>query len=201
MISDVVTAALALVATVFGCSAYTKLHSGAAFRAFGAGLAQTGLLPSRGRRLAAGALAGAEAAVAAGAVTAAALGGTADAAEHWVAAGVLVAAVLLTAVLTAGTAIVIQRGRTVRCPCFGTAAGQPLDPTHLVRNLILLTALLAGLAACLWAPAPVLAGPALAAAGRGLVAAVTGIVVAAFLVRWEDLLFLLAGSRAGRYQR
>jgi hypothetical protein len=58
----------------------------------------------------------------------------------------LAAAVLLFALLTAGVAVVLARGRATACRCFGASA-EPLGRRHLVRNAVLTGLAVVGFAA------------------------------------------------------
>ncbi|MDG6107217.1 hypothetical protein Daura_31380 [Dactylosporangium aurantiacum] len=113
-------------------SSASKLRSGQALRAFAATLAAMRLVPGAAARPVASGVAAAEA------VTAVAL-----VAPPSRSAGFALAAVLL-AVLTAGVAVVLARGTAVPCRCFG-ASTAPLSRRHLVRNVVLVAAALAGL--------------------------------------------------------
>ncbi|HEV2374734.1 MAG TPA: MauE/DoxX family redox-associated membrane protein [Streptosporangiaceae bacterium] len=180
---EAVVAVLVMASCVFGASAAAKLRSRAAFRAFRAGLAGTGVM---GRAfLPAGAvlLAGAEAvsaallAVSAVWLWAGAPGAT-EAAELALAIGAA-----LTSVLAGGVAVVVRRGTAARCACFGAASALPLGRVHLVRNVSLLAVLATGLALATAAARPPVAGAA--------VAAMAGILVALLFIRWEDLASLV----------
>lgn len=135
---------------------------------------------TRGARLLAGGLAGAELVVAMlVAVPATALVGTA-------------AAAVLFALLASGVGVVLARRMVVRCACFGVAAST-VGRVHLVRNIALLAGGASAFAATHnathnAAPSPV--SPVSPAAI--LVAAVLGVVLALILVRLEDLAFLLS---------
>lgn len=77
-----------------------------------------------------------------------------------------VAAAALLAVLTAGIAVVLARGTTAPCRCFGASA-TPLSARHLVRNGVLVVVAVLGLAAPAGPPG---IGPALVATLAGAVA-------------------------------
>lgn len=219
---NVVAGVLVMAAAVFGASAGAKLHRRSAFRRFRAAIAGIGLVPRAALPWATAGLAVTEAGTAAGLLAAAVLvdapasAGLVDASAS---AGVraaqvaLAVAAVLTAVLIAGVAVVIRRGVAARCACFGAASGQPLGTTHLVRNIVLLALLLAGLAGSPFAShaAPTGAG---AAAVTALLTAVVGGTVALVLIRWEDLAALVlpmpgpvlgpaarVGARPGRGER
>jgi hypothetical protein len=205
---NVVAGVLVMAAAVFGASAGAKLRGPGAFRRFRAAIAGTGLVPRAALPWVTAALAATEAATAAGLLAAAVLVDTPASAglvdtpvsaglvDASASAGVraaqaaLAVAAVLTAVLIAGVAVVMRRGVATRCACFGAASGQPLGTTHLVRNIVLLALLLAGLAGSPFASnaAPTGAG---AAAVTALLTAVVGGTVALVLIRWEDLAALV----------
>ncbi len=192
---NVVAGMLVMAAAVFGASAGAKLRGPGAFRRFRAAIAETGLVPRFALPWVTAALVVTEAGATVGLVVAAGLVDS-PAAAGPASAGVLVAqaalsvAAVLTAVLIAGVAVVIRRGVAARCACFGAASGQPLGTTHLVRNIVLMALLLAGLAGSPFAShaAPTGAG---AAAVTALLTAVVGGIVALVLIRWEDLAALM----------
>ncbi|MFJ5726262.1 MauE/DoxX family redox-associated membrane protein [Streptomyces sp. NPDC093149] len=119
---------------VFLCSVVGKIRSPAAFAGFRIAVAR--LVPSlRGRtRPVAVLVVGAETAVA-GAL----------AVPSTVTAGFALAALLL-ATFTAALVGALRRDEMVACHCFGDG-GQPVAPRHVVRNVSLLCAASAGLAA------------------------------------------------------
>lgn len=92
--------------------------------------------------------------------------------------GFAAAAVLLT-VLTAGVAVVLARGTTAPCRCFG-ASVTPLSVRHLVRNVLLAAAAVLGLLA----PAGSLPG--------ALVAVATGVVAGILVAVLDDVVALFA---------
>jgi hypothetical protein len=178
-------AVLCLVGYVFAVSAAMKLRSRRAYSSFSDGLRKTGLVPERLLPSTAAVLCSAEAAIAAGVLTAAALTAVAGSGAVPLAESVLIAASWLTGVLTAGVAAVIRRGTQTRCACFGAASSRPLGRAHLVRNLSLLAVVCVGLATVpLTQPRPILADALLAAAVSG--------VAALLFIRWDDLADLLA---------
>lgn len=165
-----------LAGCVFAASAAAKLRSRRAYRSFRDGLHETGLVPERMLPAATASLAVTEAVVAAGLLAAA--GAASPATLPGIPA--LALAVLLTAALATGIAMVIRRGTQARCACFGTRAGRPLGRVHLARNLSLLAVTCAGLAAAPLAHSrPPLAGTVLAA--------MAGAVAALLFIRWDDL--------------
>jgi hypothetical protein len=178
-------AVLCLVGYVFAVSAAMKLRSRRAYSSFSDGLRETGLVPERLLPSIAAVLCSAEATIAAGLLTAAALTAVAASGAVPLAESVLIAASWLTGVLTVGVAAVIRRGTQARCACFGAVSSRPLDRTHLVRNLSLLAVVCVGLATVpLTQPRPILVGTLLAAAVSG--------VAALLFIRWDDLADLLA---------
>jgi hypothetical protein len=180
--------ALSLVGCVFAASSAAKLSSRRAYRSFRDGLAEIRLIPGRGLPAAAAALAGTEAAVGAGLLAAAVLTAAAVPGASRLAASALSAAAALTAVLTAGVAVIIRRGTRARCACFGARADRPLGRVHLARNLSLMAVVLAGLAVV-----PLAHGrPPLAAT---MLAGGAGVVAALLFIRWDDLAELFAPVR------
>jgi hypothetical protein len=195
---NVVAGVLVMTAAVFGASAGTKLRGPSAFRRFRAAIAATGLVPRFALPWVTAALAVTEAGAAAGLVVAAALVDS-PASTVPASAGVLVAqaalavAAVLTAMLITGVAVVIHRGVAARCACFGAASGQPLAGTHLVRNVVLMVLLLAGLAGSLFARhAPATPG---VLAVTAVLTAVVGGTIGLVLIRWEDLAVLVVPVR------
>jgi Methylamine utilisation protein MauE len=184
-LSEFSVATLILAACVFGASAVAKLHSRAAYRSFRAGLRETTLMPAGLLPVTVAALPGAEAVTAAGLTAAAVLVATAGPGANPAAEAALTVACLLTATLAAGVAVVIRRGTQARCACFGAGSTRPLGGAHLLRNLVLLAVLAAGLASSpLGHGHP---GPA-----DTIVAAAAGAVAALLFIRWEDLAELFA---------
>jgi hypothetical protein len=104
-------------------------------------------------------------------------------------AGFVVAGVLLAA-FTAGIVLVLRRGQVATCRCFG-ASSTALHPTHVIRNLGLLGACVAGATGA--GPPPNRAGSALALA----VAAVALLLV----IRFDDVVSLLAPAPAAAATR
>lgn len=174
---------------VFAASAWSKLRSRAAQRAFADSLRPLPLLPGRLVGPAAAAVTVAEAAIVLGLgwSVVAALAGRAGARPA--ATLVLLATGLLLAVLTTGVVLAVRRRTGVRCACFG-AAERPLGRRHVVRNGLLL----AGAAVAL---VDVVVGPAHRPAPAGAaVALLAGVLGAAILIRLDDLvdLFLPIGT-------
>jgi hypothetical protein len=194
-VAEFVASVLVLGAIVFITSAASKLRSSAALGEFRAGLRTTALVPVRLLNAAALALAGAEAVTGIGMATAGIMFvASASSTTVALAEASLAAAAALMIVLTAGVAIVVRRGITTYCRCFGSNSTQALGASHLIRDLCLLLALGAGL---VLGPAghvkPSLAG--------WIVAVAAGSVVAAVFVRWEDLSYLIMPSPASQAAR
>jgi hypothetical protein len=188
--ADLLIAVLTLAACVYGTSAGTKLSGRRAYRPYAEGLGEAGLVATRWLPATAAALAGGEAAVAAGLAVAAVLTAAATPGAATVTAVSLGAAALLTGILAAGVAVVLRRGTRARCACFGAARRQPLGKTHLTRNLSLLAAVAAGLALDALAPGrPMSAGAAMAA--------VAGALVALLLIRLDDLVMVFKPASRG----
>jgi hypothetical protein len=120
-----------LVGIVFAVSALSKLRSGSAYRAFASWLTDL-RLPLAGPAVAA--------AMAATEVTVVAL-----IALPWTAAVGLALAAAAAAVFAIGTLLVVRRGTSVPCRCFGASAA-PLRLRHVVRNAGLCLAAAAGAA-------------------------------------------------------
>jgi hypothetical protein len=116
---------------VFAASALSKLRSGPAYRAFASWLADL-RLPVAGSAVAA-AMAGTE-------VTVVAL-----IALPWTAAAGLALAAAAAAVFAVGILVVVHRGTSVPCRCFGVSAA-PLGRRHVARNAGLCLAAAAGAA-------------------------------------------------------
>ncbi|MFE6306542.1 MauE/DoxX family redox-associated membrane protein [Nocardiopsis sp. NPDC057823] len=104
------------------------------------------------------------------------------------AAGLLCALVLLSA-FTAALVGALRRGDRAPCACFG-AAGHPIRPAHVVRNLLLAGAGAAGLAAAALDPQPAGAAAAAVAAAAGAAAALPFLLL-------DDLLDLFTPLRPG----
>lgn len=177
--------ALCLAGCVFAASSAAKLSSRRAYRSFRDGLTEAGVIPRRMLAAAAASLAGAEAVAAAGLLAAAALTVAASSGATWLAESSLAVAVLLTALLAVGVAMVVRRGTRARCACFGARSSRPLGRVQLTRNLCLLVVACTGLAAV-----PLAHGrPPLTAT---VLAAGAGAVAALLFIRWDDLAELFA---------
>lgn len=180
-VSEFVVGVCAMTACVFGVSAAAKIRSRAAYRAYRAGLEANHLMPGYLLATVAAVLAVGEALTAAWltdcTVLLAARGGHASA---LLAESALAAATLLIATLTVGLTVAIRRGSTAPCPCFGVRSPRPTGPAHLLRNLVLLSAVVSGLAL-----GPAVRRPPTPA---GLVLALgTAVVAAMLIIRWEDI--------------
>jgi hypothetical protein len=175
---------------VFGVSAFGKVRSAAAHRAFAASLREWRVVPARLVAPVSGVVAGGEIAIVVGAgyaLAAMAVGGT------WRVAAVatLVLAGLLLAALTTGIALALRRGTAATCACFG-ARQRPLNGGHLVRNSVLLLAVAGGLAVAAGADRPFDPAGVLLGVAAG---ALAGLVV----VQLDDLIELFAPrSSSGR---
>lgn len=119
-----------LIGLVFAASAFAKVRSPRAYREFASWLNALPVPLARNRALPA-ALATAEAAI----VILVAVPGT-------VTAGLALASGCV-AVMAAGTAVVMKRGASVACWCFGPSRS-PLGTRHLVRDCVLLVAAVTG---------------------------------------------------------
>lgn len=180
---DVLIALLCLTGCVFGTSSGAKLRGRTAYRAFRAGLGETGLVSDR--LLPAAVVLGAgEAVVAAALVAAAAVTAVAAPGAAVLACCALAAAAALLGMLAAGVGTVIRRGTAARCACFGTGSDRPLSGVHLTRNLGLLGVTAAGLAVLPLAAGHAVTGGSLAGAG---LAAASGAAASLLFIRWEDL--------------
>jgi hypothetical protein len=154
-----------LIAVVFAVSAFTKLRTGVAFRSFAGSLV---MVPRQARSAVAAVLAVAEAAV--------------PLAMPVPRLGLALSGALLI-VFSAGIAVSILRGLRVACRCFGPSQ-TPLGPVHLVRNALLLAAVVLGLLAPEQA-----SGPSIAELAVTVPAALVTAVVLIFFDDIADLFF------------
>ena len=179
----------AVLGLVFGVSAWSKVRSAAAQRAFAASLRP--LIPDRVGGAVAGALTAAEVVVALClAATAVAVLVELPGARTFGIVAMLLAAGLCAA-LTVGVAVTVRRHLNVRCACFGAAERQ-LSGRHVVRNAILLAVALAGLGTAA-------AGPTTPVAVAGAVVGVgAGAVAALILIRLDDVVDLFVPVRTTR---
>jgi hypothetical protein len=147
-------------------SAFGKLRSRAAFRAFRLWLAG---LPLPGVRRWSGAVATAVATAEVSIVVLLAL--------PWTAAAGLALAAAVLAVFAAGTSLAVARGTSEPCHCFG-ASTTPLARRHVIRDVLLCVAMAFGASVASSArPSPALAVVSLAA----------GLSIALLVVFLEDL--------------
>jgi hypothetical protein len=180
-----------IAACVYAASGVSKLRSRTAYRSFSAGLGNTALVPPRLLRAVAAVLASGEAVIAIMVTTAIVTMTFSGSAARVLSVAALAACWVLTAGLVAGVATVVARGTIVRCACFGASSqtGPPLGAAHLLRNASLLALVTAGLLDSVLAGQP----PANSITPGGwVVTAAAGAVCAAFLIRWEDVAYLVA---------
>jgi hypothetical protein len=180
-VAECLIAILVQAACVFGASAFAKVRSRDAYRQFLAGLSPTSLIAPSRLPLVAAVLAAAELAVASGLAVAALLVMMSSPAARTTSLTSLLAGAALISVLTIGVAVVVRRGVSARCACFGASSGHPIGVAHLIRNTLLLAAGIAGLAIS-W----ISGNWQVTAAGAGI-AVLVGMVAALPIVRWEDL--------------
>jgi hypothetical protein len=167
-----------LLAIVFACSAFAKLHNGASFRGFRSWLVNLPVPVARHAGVAAAAVAAAEVSI----VVLAVLPWTA-------AAGFVIAAVTLAAFI-GGTCVAIARGTTASCECFGTS-GTRLGWHHVGRDAALLAVAVAG------AVMPGARGASAAGIAVSVAAAVILAIFVVFLDDWLTLLALPTGTPVG----
>jgi hypothetical protein len=101
---------------------------------------------------------------------------------RWAGSAAFVIAAGLLGCLAIAVAMVVRRGKSVTCRCFG-ASQTPLGVSHVVRNVLLVVIALLGLAGSLVSGS---FDPFLTAV-VGVFGAVLGLLVA----RWDDLVSLL----------
>ncbi len=179
--SEFVIGVCAMTACVFGASAASKMRSRAAYRAYHAGLGANQLVPGYLLATAAAVLTACETLTAMWLAGCTVLLAASDSrALALLGESALAAAALLIATLTAGVTVAIRRGSAAPCPCFGVSSPRPVGPAHLLRNVVLLAAVVSGLAL-----EPVATGQPTVA---GLaVALCTAVVTAMLIIRWDDL--------------
>jgi hypothetical protein len=180
----------AAVFLVFAASASTKLRSRASYQAYRSDLAGTNLAGPRVLRAVAATLVVGEALTAIGAATAFALLVAGPALAVGVAVGMLGIAIALTAILAGGIVVILRRGTSAACACFGSSSQRPLGLPHLARNLVLLS-LLAVAAPCL---ADSHGRPS---AGSATLTVFTGLIVGLLLIRFDDVVELFAPLPSG----
>jgi hypothetical protein len=102
---------------------------------------------------------------------------------RWAGSAAFIIAAGLLGCLAVAVAMVVRRGKSVTCRCFG-ASQTPLGVSHVVRNVLLVVIALLGLAASFVNGSfdPILS------AIVGVFGAILGLLVA----RWDDLVSLLA---------
>lgn len=188
--AELVVGVQVIAACVYAASGVSKLRSRTAYRSFSAGLGNTALVPPRLLQAVAAVLAGGEAVITVIVTTAIVTMTFSGSAARVLSVAALAACWVLTAVLVAGVATVVAQGTTVRCACFGASSpGPPLGTAHLLRNASLLALVTAGLLDSVLASQP----PAHSITPGGwVVTAAAGTVCAAFLIRWEDVAYLVA---------
>jgi hypothetical protein len=183
--TELIIAVLVMAACVYGASSVSKLATRRRYVAFRDGLADTALVRGRLLRATAATLAGGEAVVAAGLVTATTLRAAGLPGAVPVATAALASATVLTGALAAGVTVVIRSGTRATCACFGARSGRELGGSHLARNAGLLTLLVAALIGNEFRygrPTPAAAGVAIAA----------GAVVALLMIGLDDIVSLFA---------
>ena len=99
-------------------------------------------------------------------------------------------AIALTSILATGIAVILHRGTSARCACFGSASDRTLGRPHLARNLGLLALLVAALICAQYSRGqpPV---------GGATVAVIAGAVTGVLLIRFDDLIALFAPIPSG----
>ncbi|MFF7351116.1 MauE/DoxX family redox-associated membrane protein [Streptomyces filipinensis] len=158
-----------LLGFVFLASAFAKLRGRGAFDAFTDGLTAMRVVPERGLRTLAGAVAAAEAVVPVLLL--------APATARF---GFGLAALLMGA-FTLAVGVVLRRGTVASCPCFG-ASEAPFGVRHAVRNTALTGVAAVGLAT--------VGGGTSAAGAKGVLAVLAGAVLASLVIRLDDLVAL-----------
>ncbi|TDD60289.1 methylamine utilization protein MauE [Kribbella antibiotica] len=170
-------------AFVFGQSAVSKTGS-KAFRDFAGSAGPLEILPTGLRVPAAAGVVVAEVTL-----TVALLVGAFSASLRFVASAGFLLAVLLLLSFTAAIVVTLRRGIRKPCKCFG-AATTPLGRAHVVRNVLLLAAAVAGLVAGATRPESV------EPAGFAI-AAVAGLVGGLLVTRFDDLVELFGSQAIG----
>ncbi|TDU83987.1 methylamine utilization protein MauE [Kribbella voronezhensis] len=170
-------ASQALLTAVFGWAAVTKLRAFATFRR---SVRTLGLVPDRYAGVAAAGIVAIESGCALAVPLSAVVG--------------LIGCLCLLTIFCVGILVLLMRGVTASCACFG-ATGAPLGRKHLTRNGLLAAIALTGLV-----PTANAAG---AGAGAGdlqpagvLTAVFAGLIGAALLVAFDDLVELFTPSTA-----
>jgi hypothetical protein len=168
-----------LIGVVFLVSAWGKRPGSGRFRQFSDSLAAMRLLPARAVVPVAGIVVAAETAVV---VLLLPLPLRPPAV-----AGFALAIVLLLG-FAVSIGMVLRRGVQASCRCFGGSGAAPFRPHHIVRNLVLVAAAVAGLVAAVAGPA--LTWPAVVLGG------VPGAIVALVVTRLDDVVDLFAPAPA-----
>ncbi len=164
-----------LLAVVFALAAFSKVRNPTAFEGFTRSLPRFGL-PQRLARAPVGfAFIGTEAATIV----------LLFAVPGW---GFLLAAAMLLA-FSAGLANALARGEQTTCRCFGST-GELISLHHLVRNGILVVVAMVGGLGCLVWPASSPVTPV------QLLSAALGALSGLLITRWDDLLYVIRGSRS-----
>jgi hypothetical protein len=189
-LTELVLTVFAAVVLVFAGSASTKLRSRASYEAYRSDLARTKLARPPALRAVAAILVVGEALTAIGAATAFALVVAGPALAVDVAVGVLGTAIALTSILAGGIVMILHRGTSAPCACFGSSSQRPLGIPHLARNLVLLS-LLAAAALCL------AYSHGRPSAGAAALTVFTGLIVGLLLIRFDDIVELFAPLPTG----
>jgi hypothetical protein len=182
---EVVIAVLGAACCVYLTSSAAKLRGRSAYGSFESGLAETGLVSRRLLPATAAALVACESLVAVSTAAAAVLTAVSATAAAAVTDCALGLAITLTCVLAAGVAVIVQRGTSAACACFGSATERTLGRPQLVRNLGLLALLVVALACAQ-------PGHGQPPAGAATVAVIAGAVAGLLLIRFDDLIALFA---------
>jgi hypothetical protein len=182
---EVVIAVLSAACCVYLTSATAKLRGRSAYESFESGLTETRLISRRLLPATAAALVACEALAAVSAAAAAVLTAASVTAAAAVTDSALGLAIALTGILAAGVAVILQRGTSATCACFGSAAERTLGRPQLVRNLGLLALLVVALACAQ-------PGHGQPPAGAAAVAVLAGAVAGLLLIRFDDLIALFA---------
>lgn len=188
--TELVIAVLSAAGCVYLASASAKLRGRSAYAAFAAGLGETTLIARRLLPLTTAALVACEALAAVSLVAAAALTAVNAAGAAAVTDAALGLAIALTSVLAAGVALILRRGTSARCACFGSATERTLGRPQLARNLGLLALLVVAL---IGGQHP----SGQPTAGEAIVAVLAGLVTGFLLIRFDDLITLFAPLSSG----
>ena len=107
-----------------------------------------------------------------------------------VSVGVLGVAIALTALLAAGIGVILRRGTSAQCACFGSSSQRALGLPHLTRNLGLL-ALLVVATLC------EVGRHGQPPAGGAALAIFAGMVIGLLFIRFDDLVELFLPLPSG----